>query len=92
MSGEDAWLVLAAAARAGRAVAPGPRSLIHATGGRVNFRLVSPRNKRSRIKALLDEVGHHERQLRNAVAQLVELTEPGDDLHVECCRLLEQLD
>ena len=58
----------------------------------MRFRLVSLRNKRSRIKALVDEVGHHERQLRNAVAQLVELTEPGDDLHVECRRLLEQLD
>ena len=40
----------------------------------------------------MEEVGHHERQMRNAVAQLVELTEPGDDLHVECRRLLEQLD
>ena len=58
----------------------------------MKFQLVSLRNKRSRIKALVEEVGHHERQLRNAVAQLVELTEPGDDLHVECCRLLEQLD
>ena len=58
----------------------------------MNFQLISLRNKRSRIRALVDELGHHERQLRNAVAQLVELTEPGDDLHVECCRLLEQLD
>ena len=54
--------------------------------------LISLRNKRKRIRALVDEVSHHERQMRNAVAALVELTDPGDDLHVECLRLLEQLD
>ena len=50
------------------------------------------RARKKRIDALVDEIGHHERQMRNAVAKLVELTEPGDDLHVECRRLLEQLD
>jgi hypothetical protein len=50
------------------------------------------RARKQRIDALVEEVGHHERQMRDAVAKLVELTEPGDDLHVECRRLLEQLD
>jgi hypothetical protein len=54
--------------------------------------LLSRGRKKARITALVDEVAHHERQIRNALACLVELTEEGDDLHVECRRLLEALD
>lgn len=48
--------------------------------------------RRKRIHELVEEVDFHERQLRNAVAKLVELTDEGDDLHMECRRLLEQLE
>ena len=54
--------------------------------------LVSRAFRLARITQLTDEVAHHERQMRNAVAGLIELTDPGDDLHVECQRLLEALD
>lgn len=53
--------------------------------------IIGRRARKQRINALVNEVARHERQMRNAVAQLIELTEHGDDLHVECCRLLEAL-
>ena len=54
--------------------------------------VVSKARRRARITELTDAVAHHERQIRNALAGLIELTEEGDDLHVECRRLLEALD
>jgi hypothetical protein len=54
--------------------------------------VLSKARRRRRINELTDEVAHHERQMRNAVAKLIELTDLGDDLHVECRRLLEALD
>jgi ferritin len=54
--------------------------------------VISPRLRKRRIDSLVEEVAHHERQIRNALASLVELTVEGDDLHVECRRLLESLD
>lgn len=54
--------------------------------------LIRGRARKKRIDALVEEVAHHERQIRNALSGLIELTEPGDDLHVECRRLLEALD
>ena len=49
------------------------------------------RARKKRIDALVDEIGHHERQMRNALAALIDLSNPGDDLHVECRLLLERL-
>ena len=92
MSGEDAWLVLAPAACAGRAVAQGPRSLLHATGGGMKVSLFRGRARKNRIDALVEEISHHERQMRNALAALIDLSDPGDDLHMECRLLLERLD
>lgn len=54
--------------------------------------LIRGRARKKRIDALVEEVSHHERQIRNALSALVELTSPGDDLHIECRRLLEALD
>lgn len=54
--------------------------------------VISSRLRKKRIDALVEEVSHHERQIRNAMACLIELTVEGDDLHVECRRLLEALD
>jgi hypothetical protein len=54
--------------------------------------VIRGRARKKRIDALVEEVSHHERQIRNALAGLIELTEKGDDLHIECRRLLEALD
>ena len=48
--------------------------------------------RRQRIEQLTTLLGHHEDQMRGLAAQLLELTEPGDDLAVEVLRLLEALD
>lgn len=58
----------------------------------MKLRLIGSRARKKRINALVEEVAHHERQIRNAVSALIDLTDPEDDLHVECCRLLEALD
>jgi hypothetical protein len=54
--------------------------------------LIGRAARKQRVKELLAAAEHHERGLRNAVAALVELSEEGDDLHVECRRLLERLE
>lgn len=56
------------------------------------LRLVSRRFRRQRIESLLLELQEWEVQGRDILAQLVELTEPDDDLHCECARVLELLD
>jgi hypothetical protein len=54
--------------------------------------VLSSLQRKRRINALVEEVAFHERQMRNALSQLIELTVQDDDLHTECMRLLEALD
>ena len=49
-------------------------------------------HKRRRVEYLVEALGVHETAMRDCIAQLIELTDAGDDLHVECLRLLEALD
>jgi hypothetical protein len=49
-------------------------------------------HKRKRIEYLVDALGIHESGMRDCIAQLIELTDPGDDLHAECLRLLAALE
>jgi hypothetical protein len=54
--------------------------------------LISRALRQRRINGLVDRIALYENELRDNCAQLIELTEPGDDLHVEILRLLEALD
>jgi hypothetical protein len=54
--------------------------------------LISRALRQRRIHGLVDRIALHEAVLRDYCAQLIELTEPEDDLHVEVRRLLEALD
>lgn len=49
-------------------------------------------HKKKRIAYLIEALGVHETGMRDCCAQLIELTDEGDDLHVEVQRLLEALD
>ena len=52
--------------------------------------LLLPRRKRlSRIRILTLQLAQHEADLRDVCAAIVELTEPGDQIHVEVQRILE---
>jgi len=53
--------------------------------------VVSRFMRRRRIALLIDELTLWEAQGRDLLAQVVELTEPDDDLHAECARVLELL-
>ena len=47
--------------------------------------------RRRRIALLIDELTLWEAQGRDLLAQVIELTDPNDDLHVECARVLDLL-
>jgi hypothetical protein len=49
-------------------------------------------HKQKRINYLIEALGVHETAMRDCCAQLIELTEPGDDLHAEVLRLLAALE
>jgi hypothetical protein len=48
--------------------------------------------RRRRLVDLLTKAERLETQLCNVIAQVVELTDPGDEIHVEMRALLEALD
>jgi hypothetical protein len=48
--------------------------------------------KKRKINRLIAEIEGLEHLMRDHLAALVELTEHGDDLHVEALRVLEALD
>lgn len=48
--------------------------------------------RRHRLAQLVDELQLWEQEGRDLLAQVVELTEEGDDLHTECRRVLELLE
>jgi hypothetical protein len=54
--------------------------------------LMSDRARKRRIARLIDRIEGLEAAMRNDLAALIELTEPGDDLHVEACQVLERLE
>lgn len=54
--------------------------------------MMSRRARRARIEVLLGQLCQWEREGRNILAELVELTDPGEALAVECHRALELLD
>jgi hypothetical protein len=54
--------------------------------------LISRAWRQRRVNKLVDRIALHEAEIRDYCAQLIELTEPQDDLHVEVRRLLEALD
>jgi len=54
--------------------------------------LISERARKRRINRIIRELEGYETAMRDRCAQLMELAEPGDDLHVEVRRLVEALD
>jgi hypothetical protein len=50
------------------------------------------RQRRERIQQLLEQIEQWEIEGRDLFAQVVELTDPEDDLSVECRRVLELLE
>lgn len=55
--------------------------------------LLLPRRKRlSRIRILTAQLSRHEADLRDVCAAIAELTEPGDQIHIEVRRILEAFD
>lgn len=53
--------------------------------------LVSEKDRKRRINRLIRELEGYESAMRDRCAQLIELSEPGDDLAVECQLLLQRL-
>jgi len=45
-----------------------------------------------RVLQLIDDLEAHEGKMRNLLLQIVEFTQPDDDLYGECRRLLKALD
>jgi hypothetical protein len=56
------------------------------------FRGMVRRQRRERIRELLELIEQWEIEGRDLFAQVVELTDPDDDLSVECRRVLELLE
>ena len=56
------------------------------------FRLVSRVWRRRHIAQLLDDLQQWEADGRDLLAQLIELTDQGDDLHAAAVRLLDALE
>jgi hypothetical protein len=50
------------------------------------------RQRRERIQQLLEQIEQWEIEGRGLFAQVVELTDPDDDLSAECQRVLELLE
>jgi hypothetical protein len=54
--------------------------------------LIGATSRKRRIKRLIDQLEGYERAMRDICAQLIELSDEGDDLHIEVRRILECLD
>jgi hypothetical protein len=54
--------------------------------------VIGKRLRRERINALVEELSDLEGGMRDVAAALIELTDKGDDLHVEVVRLIQALD
>ena len=53
---------------------------------------MSDRARKRRIDRLVDRIEGYERAMRDDLAALIELTEHGDDLHIEALQVLERLE
>lgn len=56
------------------------------------FRLVSLAWRRRRIPQLLEDLQAWEQEGRDLLAQIAELTDPDDDIHATCERVLRALE
>jgi hypothetical protein len=56
------------------------------------FPLIGAVSRKRRINRLINEMESCELLMRDLCAQLIELSEEGDDLHVEVRRVLDALD
>lgn len=56
------------------------------------IRFMPRRIRQARVNALLEQLEAWEADGRDLLAQLVELTDQGDDIHTEVRRVLELLD
>ena len=56
------------------------------------LRFMTRKARRARLVALLEEAQRLELELVNVVAQVVDLTEPGDVVHLQMQELLEALE
>ena len=54
--------------------------------------LLGPLFRKRRAAALVHELSDLEAEMRDVCAQILEVTEPGDDLHLEVLQLLKALD
>ena len=54
--------------------------------------LLGPLLRKRRAAALVEELGSLELEMRDVCAQIIEITDPGDDLHLEVIQLLTALD
>lgn len=53
---------------------------------------LGPLLRKRRAAALVEELGALEMEMRDVCAQIIEITDPGDDLHLEVLQLLTALD
>jgi hypothetical protein len=60
--------------------------------GLLNVPVIGKRFRKARISALVEQLSAHEAAMRDLCAELLELSDPGDDLAVEVLRLLTTLD
>lgn len=54
--------------------------------------LLGPLFRKHRAAALVDRLEFLEQEMRDVCAQIIEVTDPGEDLHVEVLQLLKALD
>lgn len=60
--------------------------------GPLLLRLLPAPVRRARIRRLMTQLDAWEADGRALVCQIIELTDPGDDAHLECLRILELLE
>jgi len=57
-----------------------------------SLQVVSLAWRRRRVPQLLEDLAAWEEEGRNLLSQIVELTDPEDDAHCECLRVLRALE
>ena len=58
----------------------------------MEFLCMGEKARKRRINQLIDRIEGYERAMRDDLAALIELTDYGDDLHVEALQVLERLE
>ncbi len=59
---------------------------------RLILRMMPRPIRRARLRALVEDLARAEAEIRDIGAAIVELTEPGDDLHLSVLAVLQALD